>query len=136
MTINKAQGQTLARVGVYLPKPVFTHGQLYVALSRVGGPELIRVLIEAGELQFQITEDDDATAQPGTYTLNVVWKEALLTAAPPETAPPPALPKRQLNLRAAFQRGRSSRDFSSGASPPGTPAEEDEPLDAASGPAV
>jgi hypothetical protein len=136
MTINKAQGQTLARVGVYLPKPVFTHGQLYVALSRVGGPELIRVLIEAGELQFQITEDDDATAQPGTYTLNVVWKEALLTAAPPETSPPPALPKRQLNLRAAFQRGRSSRDLSSGASPPGTTAEEDEPLDAASGPAV
>ena len=30
MTINKAHGQTLTRCGVYLPRPVFAHGQLYV----------------------------------------------------------------------------------------------------------
>lgn len=30
MTINKAQGQTIPFVGVYLCEPVFSHGQLYV----------------------------------------------------------------------------------------------------------
>ncbi|CAN0881278.1 ATP-dependent DNA helicase PIF1 [Linum grandiflorum] len=29
MTINKSQGQTLDKVGLFLPKPVFAHGQLY-----------------------------------------------------------------------------------------------------------
>jgi hypothetical protein len=33
MTINKAQGQTMKTVGIYLPEPIFTHVQLYVALS-------------------------------------------------------------------------------------------------------
>jgi len=45
MTINKAQGQTLQTVGVYLPKPVFCHEQLYVASSRCGSRRGVWVLV-------------------------------------------------------------------------------------------
>ncbi|WVZ82868.1 hypothetical protein U9M48_030078 [Paspalum notatum var. saurae] len=44
MTINKAQGQTIAHAGVYLPETVFSHGQLYVALSRATARSNIKVL--------------------------------------------------------------------------------------------
>lgn len=35
MTINKSQGKPLYYIGLYLHRDVFTHGQIYVALSRV-----------------------------------------------------------------------------------------------------
>ena len=44
MTVNKAQGQTIPNVGVYLPVPVFSHGQLYVALSRATARSNIKIL--------------------------------------------------------------------------------------------
>ncbi|KAJ9561616.1 hypothetical protein OSB04_006776, partial [Centaurea solstitialis] len=46
MTINKAQGQTIPNVGVCLPKSVFSHGQLYVALSRGTSRENTKVLVK------------------------------------------------------------------------------------------
>jgi ATP-dependent DNA helicase PIF1 len=44
MTVNKSQGQTIPNVGVYLPDPVFSHGQLYVAMSRTTARKNIRLL--------------------------------------------------------------------------------------------
>ena len=46
MTIKKSQGQTLDIVGIHLKKPVFAHGQLYVALSRVTSKNRVHVLVE------------------------------------------------------------------------------------------
>jgi ATP-dependent DNA helicase PIF1 len=45
MSINKAQGQSLDRVGIYLNNPVFAHGQLYVALSRCTDSRNLRILL-------------------------------------------------------------------------------------------
>ncbi|XP_027123969.1 uncharacterized protein [Coffea arabica] len=46
MTINKAQGQTLDCVGIYLCEPVFSHDQLYVALSRARNSNSVKILIK------------------------------------------------------------------------------------------
>lgn len=48
MTINKSQGQTIDHVGIYLPEPVFSHGQLYVALSRCPTFTNLHMFIEHG----------------------------------------------------------------------------------------
>jgi ATP-dependent exoDNAse (exonuclease V) alpha subunit len=69
MTINKSQGQTLKSVGVYLPNSVFTHGQLYVAFSRVGSPGAVKVLVVNG---WRHAHDG---IPEGVYTKNVVYRE-------------------------------------------------------------
>ena len=65
MTINKSQGQSLSKIGVYLPQPVFGHGQLYVALSRATSPYGLKILLKS---------DGD---QPSDTTKNVVYTDFL-----------------------------------------------------------
>jgi hypothetical protein len=43
VTVHKAQGQTLTTVGLFITVPMFTHGQLYTALSRTRGWGNIRI---------------------------------------------------------------------------------------------
>ena len=49
ITINRAQAQTLKYAGLYLQNSVFTHGQLYVALSKCKDPNNIFVFINQSE---------------------------------------------------------------------------------------
>ncbi|CAN1187179.1 ATP-dependent DNA helicase PIF1, partial [Linum perenne] len=63
MTINKSQGQTMDCVGIYLPKPVFSHGQLYVAVSRVRSADGLHILIGDSGTNFDST------------TKNMVYRE-------------------------------------------------------------
>ena len=59
MTINKSQGQTLKRVGLYLESEPFSHGQMYVGCSRVGAEKNLKVFAPEGKSR------------------NVVYREAL-----------------------------------------------------------
>ncbi|KAL8537591.1 hypothetical protein ACS0TY_012637 [Phlomoides rotata] len=62
MTINKSQDQSLPTVGVYLSRPVFTHGQLYVAVSRVTSKNGLKILCLYCNGKYS------------KYTTNVVYK--------------------------------------------------------------
>ena len=66
-TINKSQGQTLKFAGLWLRSPAFTHGQLYVGVSRVGS---------ADRLKFAVFKKDSNSLQEETD--NIVFKEILI----------------------------------------------------------
>lgn len=56
MTINKAQGQSLQVCGLNLEEPCFSHGQLYVACSRVGKPSDLFVYAPDGKTKNIVYE--------------------------------------------------------------------------------
>ena len=63
ITINKSQGQSISEVGIFLPRPVFSHGQLYVAVSTVTSKKGLKILAV------------DKDGKPQKKTKKVVFKE-------------------------------------------------------------
>ena len=61
MSTNKAQGQTFDFVGIHLPHHDFTHGQLYVAFSRVQNSKSVIIHVNGKD----------------GYTKNIVYREVL-----------------------------------------------------------
>ncbi|KAI3946187.1 hypothetical protein MKW98_008780, partial [Papaver atlanticum] len=55
MAINKSQGQSLKYMGVYLRSHVFSHGQLYVAMSRCTSAGRIHVLLPKNSSRHETT---------------------------------------------------------------------------------
>ncbi|TFY55103.1 hypothetical protein EVG20_g9444 [Dentipellis fragilis] len=77
MTINKSQGQSVKYVGIDLQTPVFSHGQLYVALSRATSSQRIKILLP---------EESSIVGTP-----NVVYPEALISRSSSASDRVPAL---------------------------------------------
>ena len=70
ITINKTQGHTFDKVGLYLPDACVSHGQPYVALSRVRRRQ---------DLKIKIKQTNKQGYHMGiAYTYNVVEPLALL----------------------------------------------------------
>jgi ATP-dependent exoDNAse (exonuclease V) alpha subunit len=69
-TINKSQRQTFEKVGIYLPSPVFSHGQLYVAFSRATSKDNVRFKIQQTERQGKLKAKLDKV-----FTINCVYRE-------------------------------------------------------------
>jgi ATP-dependent DNA helicase PIF1 len=90
MTINKSQGGTFDVVGLDLSSHVFSHGQLYVALSRVKNWQSIHIFMQA---------PPQARLADLPTTRNIVWSQIFdhsvrhqqnrqLTQRPPLNLPP------------------------------------------------
>ncbi|GBO38324.1 hypothetical protein AVEN_57799-1 [Araneus ventricosus] len=69
MTINKSQGQTFDHVGIYIDEPVFSHGQLYVALSRSRIPNHVKIYTKTSEVQGKLLNNEKY------FTRNFVYQE-------------------------------------------------------------
>ena len=67
--LNETQGQKFSKVGIYMQRPYFSHGQLYVAMSRAQRFADVNVEI--------INNARQGNHCGGMYTPNVVYRQIL-----------------------------------------------------------
>ena len=66
---QRAQGQSLHKCGILLIRGVWTHGQLYVAISRCGAMSQVKIYAYQAEFEeLNLTPNNH-------YTSNVVYTE-------------------------------------------------------------
>ena len=83
MTINKSQGQSFENVVILLPSPVFSHGQMYVALSRVTSKNNLKILLTEVSVYTENKKDKEKhkllrktlNEMKVVYTKNIVYEE-------------------------------------------------------------
>ncbi|KAK3933230.1 ATP-dependent DNA helicase [Frankliniella fusca] len=75
VTVNKSQGSTNNRVGILLPSPCFSHGQLYVALSRAKQQKNVHILVRRGSEQGYTEKRGEK--HNVAFTRNEVYQEVL-----------------------------------------------------------
>ena len=68
VTSNKSQGQTLRHVGIYLEQDFFSHGQLYVAMSRVQSINNLKIF----------KQSEESMKEGRKKMTNVVFQEVLI----------------------------------------------------------
>ena len=66
MPVNKSQGQSLHRVGIFCSRDFFSLGRFYIAVSRVGRSSRLRILAL-----------DEETKKKRRFLNNVVYEEVL-----------------------------------------------------------
>jgi hypothetical protein len=77
MTGNRGQGQTIDRLGIYMPRPFFAHGQLYTSFSRIRNQNNIKALILDTPSQGRMTLNPRLF-----FTQNVVYRKLLSPQLP------------------------------------------------------
>uniref|UniRef100_A0A0L8GQD9 ATP-dependent DNA helicase n=1 Tax=Octopus bimaculoides TaxID=37653 RepID=A0A0L8GQD9_OCTBM len=70
MIINKSQDQSFNNVGIILPSPAFSHGQLYVVLGRSRSCNNIKILVKDHPKQGELIADQ-------VFTRNMALKQLL-----------------------------------------------------------
>jgi ATP-dependent exoDNAse (exonuclease V) alpha subunit len=67
LTINKSQGQQFQKIMVDIRKPAFSHGHLYVAMSRIRNNANIKFFVDETNIY-----DEEVS-----FTYNVVYNEII-----------------------------------------------------------